>query len=140
MSVLFLLAGAEAAHAQAEGHRILFPDSTTVSEDDQRTIFQQLGYTVSADGTALEASDCGTIYSRSILLFIKEAGAAITRISGSRPEAGASSRPRTPGSLTWRSAGPASVRRSINGTARPTSTTATGRHRLAAATMSGKSA
>lgn len=103
LSVLFLLAGAEAAHAQAEGHRILFPDSTTVSEDDQRGIFQQLGYTVSADGTALEAPDCGTIYSQveetdlngdgvveifvqggnsctsgmagsSIVLFIKEAG------------------------------------------------------------------
>ena len=56
--------GAEAAHAQAEGHRVLFPDSTTVSEDDQRAIFEQLSYTVSADGTALEAPDCGSIYSQ----------------------------------------------------------------------------
>ena len=52
------------AHAQTAGHRILFPDSTTVSEDDQRAIFDLLGYTVSADGTALEAVDCGTVYTQ----------------------------------------------------------------------------
>ena len=31
LCVLTSLAGAEAIHAQAEGHRILFADSTTVS-------------------------------------------------------------------------------------------------------------
>lgn len=60
LSVLIFLAGANAAHAQ--GHRILFPDSTTVSEDDQRAIFDLLGFTVSADGSALEAPDCGQIF------------------------------------------------------------------------------
>ncbi|MGH7587305.1 MAG: hypothetical protein ACRELU_01810, partial [Gemmatimonadota bacterium] len=62
LSLLIILAGASAAHAQTEGYRILFADSTTVSVDDQRTIFDLLGYTVSADGTALEAMDCGPIY------------------------------------------------------------------------------
>ncbi len=57
-----LLAAPGAVRAQVEGHRILFPDSTTVPEDDQRAIFDLLGYTVSADGTALEAVDCGPIY------------------------------------------------------------------------------
>lgn len=61
---LIILAGADLAFAQAEGHRLLFPDSTTISEGDRRTIFDLLGYTVSADGTALEAMDCGTIYSQ----------------------------------------------------------------------------
>lgn len=62
LSFIITLAGAEAARAQAEGHRILFPDSTTVTEDDQLAIFELLGYTVSADGSALEAPDCGTVF------------------------------------------------------------------------------
>jgi hypothetical protein len=49
-------------HAQAEGYRILFPDSTTIAEENQRAIFEQLDYSVSADGTALEAPDCGPIF------------------------------------------------------------------------------
>jgi hypothetical protein len=62
---LISLAGADAMLAQAEGYRILFnPDSTTISEDDQRAIFDQLGYTVSADGTSLEVMDCGAIYTQ----------------------------------------------------------------------------
>ncbi|HKY60058.1 MAG TPA: hypothetical protein VJP59_03515 [Gemmatimonadota bacterium] len=64
LSFLIFLAGPKAVHAQAEGHQILFPDSTTTSEDDQRAIFDLLGYTLSADGTALEAPDCGTIFSQ----------------------------------------------------------------------------
>lgn len=62
LCVLTSLAGADAILAQAEGHRILFADSTTISEDDQRMIFEQLEFSVSADGSALEVVDCGTIY------------------------------------------------------------------------------
>lgn len=63
--VLISLAGAGTALAQVEGYRLLFlPDSTTISEDDQRAIFGLLGYTVSADGTALEVMDCGSIYTQ----------------------------------------------------------------------------
>lgn len=61
-ALLITLADADTTHAQTAGHRILFPDSMTVSEDDQRAIFDLLGYTVSADGSALEAMDCGPIY------------------------------------------------------------------------------
>lgn len=62
LSIVISLAGANAIRAQAEGHRILFADSTTVSEDDQRAIFDLLDFSVSADGNALEVTDCGTIY------------------------------------------------------------------------------
>ncbi|MGH2392560.1 MAG: hypothetical protein ACRDGH_03555 [Candidatus Limnocylindria bacterium] len=62
LTLLSTLAGAYTADAQTLGHRILFPDSTTISEDDQRAIFDLLGYAVSADGTSLEAMDCGPIY------------------------------------------------------------------------------
>lgn len=63
--VLFLFAllvPAESLRAQVEGHRILFGDSTAVSEADQRAIYEQFGYTVSADGAGLDVVDCGTIY------------------------------------------------------------------------------
>jgi hypothetical protein len=65
LSVLISLAGADAMLAQVEGFRLLFPaDSTTIAEDDQRAIFELLGYGVSADGTGLEdrVMDCGSIY------------------------------------------------------------------------------
>jgi hypothetical protein len=62
LCILTSLAWAGAIHAQVEGHRILFGDSTTVSEDDQRAIFDQLQFSVSADGSALEVMDCGPIY------------------------------------------------------------------------------
>ena len=62
LCVLISLVCAGSVHAQAEGYRILFPDSTTIPEEDQRAIFEQLGYSVSADGTALEAPDCGPIF------------------------------------------------------------------------------
>jgi hypothetical protein len=63
LSILISLAGADAMNAQVGGYRILFPaDSTTISEDDQRAIFTLLGYTVSADGSSLEAMDCGAVY------------------------------------------------------------------------------
>ena len=62
LCLLISLACAKSAHAQAEGYQILFPDSTTIPEEDQRAIFEQLGYSVSADGTALEAPDCGPIF------------------------------------------------------------------------------
>lgn len=69
MRALFLclsasLVCAGPGRAQTEGHRVLFSDSTSVAEDDQRAVFEQLGFSVSADGTALEAPDCGTIYGR----------------------------------------------------------------------------
>ena len=51
--------------AQSEGYRLLFPaDSVTIAETDQRAIFDQLGYVVSADGTSLEVVDCGTIFTQ----------------------------------------------------------------------------
>lgn len=60
---LISLVGADAMLAQVEGYRILFPpDSITISEDDQRAIFDQLGYGVSADGSSLEVVDCGALY------------------------------------------------------------------------------
>lgn len=62
LCALFSLAGTGAVQAQTEGHRILFGDSTAISEADQRAIFEQLGYAVSADGASLEVTDCGTIY------------------------------------------------------------------------------
>jgi hypothetical protein len=62
LCVVATLAAASTALAQVEGHRILFADSTTISDDDQRAIFGLLEYTVSADGTVLEAVDCGPIY------------------------------------------------------------------------------
>jgi hypothetical protein len=62
LCLLISLACAGSAHAQAEGYRILFPDSTTIPEEDQRAIFEQLGYSISADRTALEALDCGPIF------------------------------------------------------------------------------
>jgi hypothetical protein len=62
LCLLISLACAGSAYAQAEGYRILFPDSTTIPGEDQRAIFEQLGYSVSADGTALEAPDCGPIF------------------------------------------------------------------------------
>ena len=59
------LACAQSALAQSEGLTLLFdPDSTTIPEADQRAIFVALGYAVSADGTSLEAVDCGPIYAR----------------------------------------------------------------------------
>ena len=61
LCVLISLAGANAIQAQVEGHHILFADSTTISEDDQIAIVEQLGYTVSADGASLEVMDCGAI-------------------------------------------------------------------------------
>jgi hypothetical protein len=67
LSVLLSLAGADAMLAQVEGFRLLFPaDSTTITEDDQRAIFDLLGYGVSADGTDLEdrVMGCGAIYAR----------------------------------------------------------------------------
>lgn len=62
LCLLTSLACVDAIRAQTEGHRILFADSTAISEDDQRAIFNLLGYSVSANGTALEVVDCGTIY------------------------------------------------------------------------------
>jgi hypothetical protein len=59
---LISLASADTIAAQVEGHRILFADSTSIAEDDQRAIYEQLGYLVSEDGTALEVVDCGAIY------------------------------------------------------------------------------
>lgn len=62
LCLLISLAGAGVLRAQVEGHHILFADSTAISEEDQRAIVEQLGFSVSADGTALEAPDCGPIY------------------------------------------------------------------------------
>lgn len=62
LCVLTSLATAGAIQAQVEGHRILFADSTAIPKEDQRAIFELLGYSVSADGTALEVVDCGPIY------------------------------------------------------------------------------
>lgn len=67
LSVLLSLAAADGMRAQVEGFRLLFPaDSTTIAEDDQRAIFDLLGYGVSADGSGLEdrAMGCGSIYAR----------------------------------------------------------------------------
>ena len=51
------------ALGQTQGHTLLFnPDSTTIAEADQRAIFDALDYLVSADGTSLEAMDCGPIF------------------------------------------------------------------------------
>ena len=62
---LLSLACATPMLAQGDGYRILFPaDSTTISEADQRAIFEQLGYLVAADGSSLEVVDCGTIYTQ----------------------------------------------------------------------------
>ena len=59
------IACAPSALAQTEGSTLLFhPDSTTISEADQRAIFDALEYTVSADGTSLEVVDCGPIYAQ----------------------------------------------------------------------------
>ena len=53
--VLVSLASTPSLLAQSEGYRLLFPaDSVTIAETDQRAIFDQLGYVVSADGTSLE--------------------------------------------------------------------------------------
>ena len=53
------------AIGQTEGHTLLFnPDSTTITEVDQRAIFDALDYLVSADGASLEAVDCGPIFAR----------------------------------------------------------------------------
>ena len=62
LCLLISLTGAGMLRAQVEGHHILFADSTTISEEDQRAIFDFLEFSVSADGTSLEAMDCGTIY------------------------------------------------------------------------------
>ncbi|HET9334071.1 MAG TPA: hypothetical protein VFQ21_10885 [Gemmatimonadota bacterium] len=63
LCALLTLAGADASLGQVDGHGILFPaDSTTIAEADQRAIFDQLGYTVGADGSSLEVVDCGTIF------------------------------------------------------------------------------
>jgi hypothetical protein len=62
LCVTISIACAATLHAQTEGHQLLFPDSTTISEEDQRAIFDQLGLSVSADGTSLEAPDCGPIF------------------------------------------------------------------------------
>jgi hypothetical protein len=64
LCLLTSLAGADAIHAQVEGHRILFTDSTSISEDDQRAIFELLGYSFSADGTAIEVVNCGTVFTQ----------------------------------------------------------------------------
>ena len=61
LGFLVTLAAAAPAAAQVGGHTILFGDSTAVAEADQIAIYDQLGYTVGADGTSLEAMDCGTI-------------------------------------------------------------------------------
>jgi hypothetical protein len=53
------------AIGQTEGQTLLFnPDSTTITEVDQRAIFDALDYLVSADGASLEAIDCGSIFAR----------------------------------------------------------------------------
>ena len=63
--VLVSLASTPSLLAQSEGYRLLFPaDSVTIAETDQRAIFDQLGYVVSADGTSLEVVDCGTIFTQ----------------------------------------------------------------------------
>ena len=59
------VACAHSAFAQSEGLTLLFhPDSTTISEADQRAIFDALEYSVSAYGASLEVVDCGPIYAR----------------------------------------------------------------------------
>ena len=65
LCLTIMIACAQSALAQSEGHTLLFiPDSTTIPEADQRAIFESLGYVVSADGTSLEAVDCGAIFAR----------------------------------------------------------------------------
>ena len=65
LSLTITIAVAQSALGQNPGHTLLFhPDSTTIPEADQRSIFEALEYVVSADGTSLEAPDCGPIYAR----------------------------------------------------------------------------
>ncbi len=82
LCVLTSFAGADLVHAQAEGHRILFADSTSISEDDQRAIFDLLAFSVSADGSALEVTDCGTIYTEVEDLDLNEDGIAEVLVTG----------------------------------------------------------
>ena len=59
------IASVPCALGQTQGHSLLFdPDATTITEADQRAIFDALDYVVSADGASLEAVDCGPIFAR----------------------------------------------------------------------------